>query len=140
MSSSAQSNKRIRYPNAGRPKSNIDWDKVDQMIMAGCNATQVAASIGLSVDTLYNRSKIDNNVDFSAYFQESRAKGDGLIHQAQFHKALKEKNGQMLIHLGKHRLGQKDKEDDGDVKINLHELAKLLKSLDISQKENDTPQ
>jgi len=82
--------------------------------MSGCTATQAAAALGISPDTLYVRCKKDLNQDFSAYCQEKRASGDKLIHQTQFEVACKNKNTTMLIWLGKQRLKQKENDDPKD--------------------------
>lgn len=89
----------------------IDWEKVDQWLAAGCNGIQCAAAIGIHYETLARRCKSDKNMDFVAYMQEKRSNGDAMIHAAQFHKAIKEKHPTMLVWLGKQRLGQKE---DGD--------------------------
>lgn len=101
---------RIGGPKKGKPYKIIDWDKVDQLIIQGCNGVQVAAQLGISADTLYDRCQNEKNTHFPVYFQEKRAMGDSYIHQAQYQKALKEKNTTMLIWLGKQRCGQKDTE------------------------------
>ena len=110
MSSNVQSQKKPRKP--WRPKAIIDWFKVEQMIVEGCNAVQVAAAIGVCTDTLYTACVREKGLTFSAFFQEKRSLGNNYLHRTQFHKAVKEKNVQMLIHLGKHRLDQKDREDE----------------------------
>ena len=56
-----------------RPKVNIDWKIVDSLLEADCEGTEIAAYLGLSVNTLYNRCKIDNNINFSGYLQEKKA-------------------------------------------------------------------
>lgn len=105
-----------RPGNTGKPRGvphrEIDWSKVDQMIIEGCNGVQVAAGIGICSDTLYTACIREKGVNFSAYFQEKRSLGNNYLHRTQFHKAVKDKNVQMLIHLGKHRLDQKDREDE----------------------------
>jgi hypothetical protein len=106
-----KSPERKKRPGPGRPQAIIDWDKVEQLIISGLNATQVAATLGIDRDTFYTRCIKDNNVEFSAFFQQKKATGEGLILQAQFHKALKEKNTTMLIWLGKQRCGQKDHDE-----------------------------
>ena len=97
-----------------RPKVEIDWSKVDQMIIEGCNGAQVAAAIGACADTLYRAVEREKGMTFAAYFNDKRSLGDNYLHRTQFHKAVKDKNVQMLIHLGKYRLGQIDRNDDKD--------------------------
>ena len=87
----------------------IDWDKVDELLEAGCDGTQIAAFLGCHEDTLYNRCQEEKNLAFSAYKAQKRAKGDSALLTAQFEAAVKEKDRGMLIWLGKQRLGQTDK-------------------------------
>lgn len=90
----------------------VDWDKVDNLIMAGCTITQVAASIGMDRDTLYKKCEKEKNTPLSAYHQSKREHGDGLLLAAQYQKAIKDKNPTMLIWLGKQRLQQKENLED----------------------------
>ncbi len=94
----------------------IDWEIIDNMLIAGCNGVQCAAAIGVCPDTLYDRCQLEKKSVFSVYAQEKRAHGDGLLHAAQFQKAYKDKNPTMLIWLGKQRLQQKEDKDNQDVK------------------------
>lgn len=89
----------------------IEWDKVDNMFIAGCNITQTCAAIGISTDCLYARCLKEKNTTLSAYSQEKRSKGDALLHAAQYQKAYKDQNPTMLIWLGKQRLNQKENDD-----------------------------
>lgn len=86
----------------------VNWEQVDNMLIAGCNGVQVAAAIGVSPDTLYLRCQNEKNTVFTLYAQQKRAHGDGLLHAAQFKKAYKDGNPTMLIWLGKQRLDQKE--------------------------------
>jgi hypothetical protein len=87
----------------------IDWEIVDSLIEAGCDGVHIAAYYGVHPDTLYNRCKEENKMDFSNYKAEKRAKGDIKLFKAQFLKAIEDKDNTMLIFLGKNRLGQSDK-------------------------------
>ena len=80
--------------------------------MAGCLGTEVAASIGISEDTLYRRVVKELKYEsFTAYAVNFRQKGDSLLKAKQFESAIRDKNIPMQIWLGKQRLGQKDKTD-----------------------------
>lgn len=94
-----------------RPKANIDWKKVDQLLYSGCMTTEIAAFFGLSTDTFYIRCKKDLGVDFSSYSQEKKAVGESLLRKKQFDIAM-EGDRTMLIWLGKQRLGQKENRDE----------------------------
>jgi len=94
----------------GRPETPIDWKQVENLLMAGCLGTEVAASIGISEDTLYRRVVKELKYEsFTAYAVNFRQKGDSLLKAKQFETAIKDKNVPMQIWLGKNRLNQTDK-------------------------------
>lgn len=96
---------------AGRPEADIDWAKVDDLLVAGCMGTEIAAYLGLNPQTLYRRCEDLYKINFSEYLQEKRAKGDTLLHAAQFDEAVRKRNTTMLVWLGKNRLDQSDKKE-----------------------------
>jgi len=94
----------------GRPETPIDWKQVENLLMAGRLGTEVAASIGISEDTLYRRVVKELKYEsFTAYAVNFRQKGDSLLKAKQFESAIKDKNIPMQIWLGKNRLNQTDK-------------------------------
>ena len=104
--------KKVVKNKGGRPETPIDWKQVENLLMAGCLGTEVAASIGISEDTLYRRVVKELKYEsFTAYAVNFRQKGDSLLKAKQFETAIKDKNVPMQIWLGKQRLGQKDKTD-----------------------------
>lgn len=90
-----------------RPEKIIDWDLVDELLIAGCFGTEIAPYFDISVKRFYERVQEEYGVGFTELSAEKRAKGDSLIRKAQFDKAL-EKDNTLLIWLGKQRLGQKE--------------------------------
>jgi hypothetical protein len=103
-----------KQPNKrGRPKVDIDWDKVGKMLEAGCSAVGIAATIGCDEDTLRKRCPADNNCTFSEFSQQKKAKGDELLRTKQFQVAMTG-DKTMLVWLGKQRLGQADKQEIGN--------------------------
>jgi hypothetical protein len=102
---------------AGRKKVNIEWKTVENLLMSYCSGVEIAAHLGIHENTLYNRCKIDKKMDFVAFSQEKKAKGDSLLKAKQFESAVTDKSIPMQIWLGKQRLGQKDKSET-DIKIN----------------------
>lgn len=105
-----------------RPRTEINWEKVNEMLMAGGNGTQIAATIGIHPDTLYRHVSEDFDMTFTAYSQEKRAKGDMGILIAQYDEAVRKRDRGMLIWLGKNRLGQSEKEvveHTGQVPLNI---------------------
>lgn len=93
-----------------RPKADIDWKRVDELLEADCEGTEIAAYLGLNPLTLYKRCEQDNKISFSKYLQEKKASGNSILKETQF-KIAKKGDRVMLIWLGKQRLGQSDKTD-----------------------------
>lgn len=89
----------------GCPIKPIDWDLVDQLLIAGCNAVETAARLGIHSDTLTERCITEKGTPFSLYKQQKMAKGDTLLRQVRFKKAMGGDNT-MLIWLSKTRLGE----------------------------------
>ncbi len=95
----------------GHPKSVLDWDKIDELLIAGCTAPEIAGFFGCSVRTLYTRCETDKGVLYSAYSQEKNAKGESLLRVQQFAKSLgltDMGDNTLLIWLGKNRLKQSE--------------------------------
>ena len=93
-----------------RPKVDIDWKKVDKLLEADCEGTEIAAYLGIVPNTLYRRCEADHKISFSKYLQEKKAKGNSLLKVKQFDAAMSG-DKTMMIWLGKQRLGQKEKQD-----------------------------
>ncbi len=91
----------------GHPRSEIDWDRLDAMLEADCDGTEIAGFFGVCADTLYRHCKVDKGMTFAAYKQQKKSKGDSKLKITQYKMALNEDRG-MLIWLGKNRLNQKD--------------------------------
>ena len=98
--------------------ANIDWDEVDRYLNAGCSGLSIASKIGVHSNTLYQRCKIDKDVEFVKYRQQKISEGDDILRCAQFDNA-KDGNTSMQIWLGKQRLGQKDKQETTQTNINI---------------------
>jgi hypothetical protein len=93
-----------------RPAAIIDWNKVDELLEAGCTGTEISSFFGIHPDTLYRKCEADHKIGFAFYSQQKSAKGEMLIRQKQYDMALAGDRG-MLIWLGKNRLKQSDKHD-----------------------------
>lgn len=122
----------------GRPKAEIDWKRVDDLLIVGCSGREIAASIGLNPHTLYERCELDNGITFSEYSQQKYAKGESILRAHQFAKAIgktSEGDNTLLIWLGKNRLSQKEKPEGDVADINLSKLLELLKGSLITQEE-----
>lgn len=110
----------------GYPPIDIEWDKVDQYLIAGSNGVEIAKTLGCHEDTLYRRCQAEKGIGFSAYSRTKKAQGDQMLRSKQFTLAMQGDRG-MLIWLGKNRLGQSENPVIAD-----HfdgELAQLLDKL-----------
>lgn len=95
--------------NPFRPEKPVDWEKVDELLLAGCLGTEIAAHFDMHSDTLYRKVQERYGMTYTAYSSEKRWKGDSLLRAKQFEKAL-EKDNTMMIWLGKQRLDQREPE------------------------------
>lgn len=133
--------KKKTKPKIGRPQADIDWKRVDDLLIVGCSGREIAASIGLNPATIYDRCEKDHGITFTEYSQQKYAKGESILRAHQFAKAIgktTEGDNTLLIWLGKNRLGQKEKPEGDVADINLAKLLDLLKSSLIAQE--DKPQ
>lgn len=112
--------KKVVKSKGGRAEVKIDWKQVENLLMAGCSGVEIAASLGIHENTLYKRCKDDLKVEFVAFSQQNKAKGDSLLKAKQFESAIRDKNIPMQIWLGKQRLGQKEKTD-----LEINSVSKL---------------
>lgn len=106
-----ETNEEFEKNKGGRPKSDIDWKKVEDLLEAGCLGTGIAAYLGISAETLYDRCLIEKGKLFSRFSQEKKEKGDEILRAHQYAKALgltDKGDNTLLIWLGKTRLKQVD--------------------------------
>lgn len=118
-----------RENNTGRPEKLVDWDMVDDLLLAGCMGSEIAPYFDMHPDTLYKKVEEKFNVTFSVYSQQKKSKGDGCLRKAQFDKAIGGDNT-MLVWLGKNRLDQKE---TSSVSVNpetINAYAGMMKQLD----------
>jgi hypothetical protein len=94
----------------GRPKADIDWDRVGELFEADCTVEGTAAVIGVHRDVLYRRCKTDLKIELTTFKQQKKAKGDEMLRVVQMKTAMAG-DKTMLIWLGKQRLGQVDKSE-----------------------------
>jgi len=96
---------------ASRPYKDIDWNFVDDHLIAGAPTTKIADALGISTDTLYRRCEEEKNMTYTAYSQQKKSNGDIILQKAQFDKAIGRTDlgdNTLLIWLGKVRLDQKE--------------------------------
>lgn len=119
---------------SGRPngrtskEKNIDWDKVDQLLIAGCLGTEIAPHFDMHPETFYDHVLRKYGICFSEYSFKKKSQGDSLLRAKQFEKALKGENT-LLIWLGKNRLNQRDSEDKSANAPNHETIKQLLEGL-----------
>jgi len=116
-----------------RPKTIIDWTKVNKYLQAQCNGTGIAGLLGIHPNTLYEACKQTFNISFSEYSEQKKSEGKELLRGKQFQVAM-EGDKTMLVWLGKQYLEQKDKSDlTSDDKPIQGEIPIII----IKQRKND---
>ena len=88
-----------------RPAKPIDLRQVEELARIGCTEEDMAAVLGVSVDTIQRRKR--SCPEFRGVIEKGRASLRNSLRRLQVKKAL-EGNTTMLIWLGKQLLGQKD--------------------------------
>ncbi len=88
-----------------RPEKPINWKLVDDLLIAGCLGTEIAAHFDIHPTNFYLRIEQEYGMSFTAYSSEKKQKGDSILRAKQFEKAAKGDNT-MLIWLGKNRMKQ----------------------------------
>lgn len=118
-----------------RPPREIDWAEVELRMQAGCNGMQISAALGIHEDTFYARYKEYHGESFSDSAAKSRSHGNSNLLTKQYTTALKG-NVPMLLHLGKHRLGQVDKKENSDSEISLEQFNAFMDMFKALRKES----
>lgn len=119
----------------GRPKIEIDFEKINKLCEFHCTAQEIVAHLKIfdskiSYNTVERRIKEEFNMTFGEYVQE---KHNGFakpkIRGLQW-KAAENGNTSMLIWLGKQYLGQTDKQEiqhSGEMEVKSELIEKYLK-------------
>lgn len=84
----------------GRPVVEIDWDMLDNLIIAQCKVTETAGYFGITDETLNYKMFEKYGETFSVYSTKLHRKGKSMLKARQFNRAFKDGNVQMLIKLG----------------------------------------
>lgn len=95
----------------GRTSKKLDWDRVDELLIYGCDGSEIAAVFDMHPHTFYDKVKDIKGIPFTDYQANKRREGFTILKEAQFRKALgtnRNADSTMLIWLGKNCLGQKD--------------------------------
>jgi hypothetical protein len=91
-------------------KIDIDWKIVGRYLQAQCSGSGIAGILGIHENTLYDRCKKDQGMEFMAFAALKRGEGKELLRAKQFDLAMSG-NIAMAIWLGKQYLNQKDRND-----------------------------
>lgn len=118
----------------GRPKADIDWNRVDALLEADCSGAGIAAVLGVAPGTLYDRCLKDKGIPFSEYSQQKCSKGESLLKEVQYLKAMGGDNT-LLVWLGKVRLKQKEHQDEVITKEVESKFEQLMRQMQ-KDKEN----
>ncbi len=94
-----------------RPKKEIDWSKVDELMEVGSPAAEISDQFDINPNTFYERFKEHYGYNFQDYRMKFHSVGKANLRRSQYENAL-EGNTQMLILLGKLWLGQIDIEPE----------------------------
>lgn len=120
-----------------RPPKPINWDLVEKFIEEDCNGVEIASYFNVIPETFYERFQKEYEESFTSFSSKKTPSGRALIKHAQFQAAMKG-NPQMLVLLGKLRLGQKDISEinniDSSITVNIVNYAKQY-----SDESNNTP-
>lgn len=119
---------------AGKP-ANIDWAKLETFLKAGSKKHKIISHLRICNETLDRRVRKKYGMSYADLAESLYCEGDMLLEVAQMQNALKG-NTQMLIWLGKVRLGQQD--FDADQKIPDKDEINIVKHHNmILQADND---
>lgn len=83
-----------------RPRIGLDWDKIDHRLFCQISGEKIAAEFGINPATLYERCKQEKGMSWLEYMATKKSNGQAAILAAQFEKAIKFKDGKLLVHLG----------------------------------------
>jgi hypothetical protein len=100
---------------AGRPRKEVDPEIVFKLAQLGCTYTEIGAWFGCDESTIRAR--------FPEIYHQGKESGKISLRRMQWKRA-RAGSDPMLIHLGKHYLGQREKSDDSDDDDIIEELRK----------------
>ncbi len=135
-----------------RPKKEIDWERVDELMEVGSPAAEISDQFDINHNTFYERFKEHYGFNFQDYRMRFHSIGKANLRRSQYEKAI-EGNTQMLTLLGKLWLDQVDIEptpknteefnSDNKLMEKEHEnnrLKELLKQNNIEFDVQDKPE
>lgn len=114
----------------GRPKFEIDYDRVKDLSSVACTQEEIASILGCSLRTLTNDEK------FKEVYEEGIANAKMSVRRGQFKLAM-EGNATMLIWLGKQMLGQKEPKYEIETNNTIEDLSPLADLINKGLNEKD---
>ena len=101
---------KVRNRRPGRHPIPINWSFVSQAFQANATVEEVAAAVGITTQHLRRRIRAEIGVEPAAEIERMRQVGRLKLRMRQHASAIgSEASVQMLVWLGKQRLGQTDK-------------------------------
>ena len=98
----------------GRPKSEIDWKRLDDILSFGASMIDCEEIIGVSESTVRRAIQKKHGGSFERYRSKKMSKMRLNLLQKQYSLAIENNNVTLLIWLGKNLLGQTDKTEQID--------------------------
>jgi hypothetical protein len=91
----------------GRPREDFSWEQFDTLCLIHCTQDEIAAVLGVSVETIDTACLEKYSLSFSERYKIKSSMGKMSVRRKQYQEAM---NGDvtMLKHLGKYWIGQKD--------------------------------
>lgn len=129
-----------RHP-GGRPRS-IDCDAKTLKRLAAlgqlqCTQEEAAASLGVGLRTL--KQFFAEYPESREAWQAGRDMGQVSVRRAQYKAGVKDGNVQMLVHLGKHYLGQTDKSETINTVVVLTSEERQKRIMELQEKALQLP-
>jgi hypothetical protein len=110
----------------GRPLTEIDWEKVDNMCGIRSTGEEIAGVLGIGYSTLVRAIRREFDMTFDEYYTLKSQNGKVSIRRKQYQTAMNG-NPYMLKWLGVNWLGQSDKQE---VEHNVNEIKGIKLILD----------
>jgi hypothetical protein len=91
-----------------RPKTDIDFVKVNEYLQAQCSGTSIAGILGVCPETLYSAIEEKYKVGFSVYSAQKKSEGKEILKKTLWDTATVKGNVVMQIWLSKQYLGMSE--------------------------------
>ena len=116
-----------------KKKLPINWNEAKELFEAHSSVKDVASYFGMTDDNLRIRYEAEHSGNsFTEWKNNCKQRGKVILRKAQYDKAVKDGNVQLLIHLGKHYLGQSDK---AEIEVDSKVSGFSISFEDMSSKE-----